>query len=108
MAKNNKNDRLAYGLSILIFGLIFLLSKTGILSHIPYGSEFMSIGAFFLISGIIFLLTSANKTLGIIFTLVGLIIKSDLFFGWIHSYSKLIVPILLIIVGLSMVLTSKK
>lgn len=108
MAKNNKSDRLAYGLSLLIFGLLFLLSKTGILSQIPYGNEFISIGAFFLIAGIIFLLTSANKTLGIVFTVVGLIIKSDLFLGWIHNYSKLIVPILLIIIGLIMVVTSKR
>lgn len=104
MAKASKDDRLPYGLSILIFGLIFLLSRVGLLAQIPYGPEFLSIGAFFLIAGIVFLCTSSNKRIGIVFTLIGLVLKSDLIF----SYSKLIVPILLIVLGIILVLTSKK
>lgn len=104
MAKATKDDRLPYGLSILIFGLIFLLSRVGLLAQIPYGTELLSIGAFFLITGIVFLLTSSNKRIGVIFTLIGLVMKSDL----ILNYSKLIVPILLIILGIILVLTSKR
>jgi len=107
MAKKS-NDRLSYGLTILTFGTIILLSKTGILSKIPYAENLMTVGSFFLIAGIIFLLTKAEKTLGIILTAVGVLINSDFFFGWMRNYSNLIIPIILIIAGLIMVLTAKK
>ncbi len=107
MAKKSDN-RLAYGLTIMTFGLLFLLQKTGVLAKIPYGDSLISIGSFFLIAGIIFLLARAEKTLGIILTAVGVIINSDFFFGWMRHYSNLIVPIILIVTGLFLVLTSKR
>jgi len=106
MAK--KTNRLAYGLIILIIGIIYLLSKTGVLIHIPYAERLMNIGTFFLIAGIIFLITKAEKTMGIIFAVIGLIMNFDFFFGWIRNYSALIIPVGLIILGLGMVITSRK
>ena len=108
VSKSNKSDKMSYGLSILIFGLIYLMNKVGILAQIPYGNEFLSLGAFFLITGIVFLIFSANKKLGIGLAILGIIMKSDLLFGWMHSYSKFIVPVLLIAFGLYLVITSKK
>lgn len=102
------NNRLPFGLILLLVGVIYLLSKTGILEKIPYMSRFMNIGTFFLIAGIIFLLTKTEKTIGIVFTAIGVIINFDFFFGWLQNYSSLIVPIALIGIGLVMVLTSKK
>ena len=107
MAKNSEN-RFPYGLLILIIGIIYLLSKAGILAHIPYADRLMNIGTFFLIAGIIFLFTKAEKTMGIIFTAIGIIMNFDFFFGWIHNFSSLIIPVILIAVGLFMVITSKK
>ncbi len=107
MAKNSGN-RFPYGLLILIIGIIYLLSKTGILAHIPYADKLMSIGTFFLIAGIIFLFTKAEKTMGIVFTAIGVIMNFDFFFGWIHNFSSLIIPVILIAIGLFMVITSKK
>lgn len=107
MAKSS-NNRLPFGLIILLIGLIYLLSKTGILEKIPYISKMMNIGTFFLLAGIIFLLTKTEKTIGIIFTAIGVIINFDFFFGWLQNYSSLIIPISLIGIGLVMVLTSKK
>lgn len=107
MAASNSN-RLPYGLIILIVGIIYLLSKTGILMNIPYAERLMNIGTFFLIAGIIFLITKAEKTMGIVFTGIGLIMNFDFFFGWLKNYSSLIVPVVLIALGLVMVLTSKK
>lgn len=107
MAKNSGN-RFPYGLLILIIGIIYLLSKTGILAHIPYADKLMNIGTFFLIAGIIFLFTKAEKTMGIVFTAIGIIMNFDFFFGWIHNFSSLIIPVILIAVGLFMVMTSKK
>lgn len=102
------SSRLSYGLIILLIGIVYLLSKTGILMNIPYAERFMNIGTFFLIAGIIFLFTKAEKTMGIIFTAIGVVINFDFFFGWLKNYSSLILPIALIVLGLGMVLTSKK
>lgn len=106
MAKKS-NNHLAYGLTIMIFGLIFLLERTGILRKIPYGESLIGIGSFFLIAGIIFLLTRAEKTLAIVFTAIGIIINANLFWGWMNTYTSLFAPILLIIAGLILILTSK-
>lgn len=107
MAKTSSN-RLPFGLIMLLIGIIYLLSKTGILDKIPYINKMMNIGTFFLVAGIIFLLTKTEKTVGIVFTAIGVIINFDFFFGWIQNYSTLIIPVALIGIGLVMVLTSKK
>lgn len=108
MASNKANDRLSYGITILIFGIVFLLDKLGILRDIPYGDKVMSVGVFFLIGGIVFLITQPKKVLGWIFLGIGVLLNADLFFGWMSSYSNLIVPIGLIIAGVAMVFTSEK
>lgn len=108
MATSTSNDRLSYGLTLLIFGLLFLLDKVGVLAQIPYGDKFISVGAFFLIGGIVFIVTQPKKVLGWIFLIVGLFLNADLFFGWISAYSKFIIPIGLIIIGLIMIFTGKK
>lgn len=109
MATTNKsNDRLSYGITILIFGVLYLIDKVGILSKIPYGDALVSVGAFFLIAGIVFLITQPKKVLGWVFLGIGVVLNADFFFGWMKSYSNLIVPIGLIVAGIAMVLTSKK
>lgn len=102
------NNRLPFGLILLLVGIIYLLSKTGILENIPYISKMMNIGTFFLVAGLIFLITKTEKTIGIVFTAIGVIINFDFFFGWLQNYSTFIIPIALIGIGLAMVLTSKK
>lgn len=102
------NNRLPFGLILLLVGIIYLLSKTGILENIPYISKMMNIGTFFLVAGLIFLITKTEKTIGIVFTAISVIINFDFFFGWLQNYSTFIIPIALIGIGLAMVLTSKK
>ncbi|MDR2949135.1 MAG: LiaF transmembrane domain-containing protein [Dysgonomonas sp.] len=108
MAASKSNDRLSYGITILIFGILFLLDKTGVLYNIPYGEKLISVGSFLLIAGIVFLCTQPKKILGWIFLGVGVLLNADTFFGWMSSYSNLIVPGLLIIAGVALVLTAKK
>jgi len=108
MATSKSNDRLSYGITILIFGVLFLLDKLHVLDKIPYGDKLVSVGIFFLIAGIVFLITQPKKVLGWIFLGVGVLLNADVFFGWMSSYSNLIVPIGLIIAGVAMVLTAKK
>lgn len=108
MATTKNNDRLSYGITILIFGLLFLLQKTGILSQIPYGDNFISVGAFFLIAGIVFIATQPKRALGWVFGAIGIFLNADFFFGWISSYSKYIVPLALIVGGIVMVFSASK
>ncbi|MDR1810815.1 MAG: hypothetical protein LBR34_10535 [Prevotella sp.] len=101
---SKSNNHLAYGLTIMVFGLLFLLSWTGILAklHIQY---LMNIGVFFLIAGIIFLLTSGEKLVGIVSTIIGTIIVVNNI--WFHFYPNLLAPVLLILSGLILVIFSK-
>lgn len=108
MTKKNPSDRLSYGITILIFGVLFLLDKIGILPDIPGLGNLVSIGVFFLIAGIVFLCTQPGKILGWIFLGVGILLNADLFFGWMQNYSRFIVPIGLIIAGIAMVVSAKK
>jgi hypothetical protein len=108
MATSSKpNDRLSYGVTILVFGTLFLLDKLHILDKVPYGNKLVSVGVFFLIAGIVFLITQPKKILGWIFLGIGVLLNADIFFGWMNSYSNLIVPMGLIIAGIAMVLTSR-
>lgn len=106
MAKNS-NNYWAYGLIMIIFGLIVLLNRTGILNHVPYGGYLITTGSFFMIAGIIMLLTKSEKTNGIMLTAIGVILNADIFFGWIHSYSMLIMPIVLLLLGIVLIIRSK-
>lgn len=107
-SSNKSNDKLSYGITILIFGVLFLLDKTGFLDKIPYGGNLISVGVFFLIAGVVFLFTQPKKVLGWVFLGVGILLNADLFFGWMSDYSNLVVPVGLIIAGIALVLTSKK
>jgi hypothetical protein len=87
-----------------VFGLLFLLSNTGILSKI-HGEILIGVGPFFLIAGVIFLLTSGEKLVGIMSTAIGaFIIANDI---WFRIYPLLLIPILLITAGLILVIISK-
>ncbi len=105
---NKSDDRLSYGIIILIFGVIFLLDKLGFLDSIPYGDNIMSVGVFALIAGVVFIATQPKKVLGWVLLGVGALLNANLFFGWMSNYSNLIIPIGLIIAGVALVLTAKK
>lgn len=108
MASSKSNDYLSYGITFLILGVLYLLDYTKLLAKIPYGESLISIGAFFLIAGVIFIITQPKKALGWIFLVIGIIFNADLLLGWIISLPYLVVPIALMIIGIGMVLISKK
>lgn len=108
METKSYSDRFSYGLTFLIFGILFFLDKTGLLIKIPYGNKLISVGAFFLIAGIVFIFTQPKRILSWVFLGVGIFLNSDIFFGWISEYSRYLVPLALIIVGIFMVFSAKK
>lgn len=106
MAKN-ANNYWTYGLIMMLFGLITLLNRTGILKLIPYSSYLTTTGSFFMIAGIILLLTKSEKTNGIMLTIIGVLLNADMFFGWTRNYSMLIMPIALLLIGIILIVRSK-
>lgn len=104
----NTSDKLSYGIIILIFGLLFLLQKIGLLAKIPYGEYAISFTSFFIIAGTVFLVTQPKKILGWIFIGIAVLLNAGFFFGRISEYSYLLVPAGLIIAGVAMILSSRK
>ncbi|NLX80019.1 MAG: hypothetical protein GXZ03_00410 [Proteiniphilum sp.] len=108
MTKNsNQSDKMAWGMTLLVFGALILLDKLGITAKLPFASFLQSAGTYFLSAGIIFLIYKREKTMGIVLSAIGVIIHSDLFFGWMHAYRSLLVPIALLVVGLILVLSNR-
>ncbi|OJU53781.1 MAG: hypothetical protein BGN96_17115 [Bacteroidales bacterium 45-6] len=107
MAKDDDN-KLAFGLILMIFGLIFLVDKTGLLDKIPNGEAITNFRVLILIAGGIFLFAKREKTWGIILTGLGVILNADFFFGWFASLSAITVPVMLIILGVILVFRSQK
>ena len=103
--KNKGSDKLAYGITFFVIGILYLISKLRIIDHFD---RFFDVGIILLIAGVIFLLKGASKTLGLVFVVAGLFLKSDLFFDWMRHYSNFIVPVALIIVGMFMIFSAKK
>lgn len=102
-----QSDKLAWGVTLLAFGCLILLEKLGITQMLPFARFLQSAGTYFLTAGIIFLIYKREKTMGLVLTVIGIIIHSDLFFGWMKVYQNLFVPIALLVVGLILVLSNK-
>lgn len=107
-AIDKRSDKMAWGATLLAFGVLILLDKIGITDNLPFTDFIQSIGTYFLVAGIIFLIYRTEKTLGLVFTVIGLIIHSDVFFGWMKDYRNLLLPIALLAIGLVLVLSNRK
>lgn len=99
---------MAWGVTLLAFGILILLDKTGVTDALPFSNFIQSIGTYFLVAGIIFLIYRKEKTLGLVFTIIGLIIHFDAFFGWMKNYRNLLLPIALLVIGLILILSTRR
>lgn len=107
MTKKDDN-RLAFGIILMVFGLIFLLDKTGLLGLIPKAETLVNFRVLVLIAGIIFLLAKRDRTWGLVLTGLGVILNADFFFDWFQSFSAITIPIIFIIIGVILVFKSKR
>ncbi len=109
MAQYNKqSDRMAWGITLLAFGVLLLLDRLGVTDMLPFGRFLQSPGTYFLTAGIIFLIKKKEKTLGLVLSAIGVLIHSDLFFGWIKVSQNFLLPIVLFVIGGALVLINKK
>lgn len=94
------SDKLAYGINLIFFGILFLLKKMGLFAMLGIEKFVMDWRNFFFYAGIIFLFAKKDKTLGIILICIGLIARFNELFGWLRNYSDLFWPVLLIVAGI--------
>lgn len=104
---SKKDNRLAWGVTLLFFGCLFLIRQINLLpAEIePYVFDFKN---YPLIMGIIFLLCHSNKNIGIVLIVVGLLFRLSDIIQLTRHISDYIWPVLLILAGAIMVFGNKK
>ena len=102
-----KDSRLAWGITLLFFGCLFLLKQVHIfpVGIEPYIFDFKN---YPLYMGIIFLLFSSNKNPGIVLIVVGLLFRLSDIIQLTRHLSDFIWPVLLIIAGGIIILNLRK
>lgn len=105
---DKRSDKMAWGVTLLAFGVLILFDKLGVTDNLPFTDFIQSVGTYFLVAGVIFLIYRKEKTLGLVLTVIGLIIHSDVFFGWMRDYRNLLLPIALLAIGLILVLSNRR
>lgn len=93
-----KDDKLSWGITLLFFGILFLLKIWGKapaeLAHYAF-----NIKNFPIIIGLIFLIFNDNRGIGIVLLVLGLFMRFDLISKTTNQISPYIFPVVLIIVG---------
>ena len=102
-----KDNRLAWGVSLLIFGCLFLFKQIHIIP-VEFESYIFDFKNYPLILGIIFLLCHSNKNIGIVLLVVGLLFRLSDIIHYTKHISDFIWPVLLILAGAIMVFGKKK
>ncbi len=103
----DKDNRLAWGVSLLLFGVIFLVNQMHILPEniSNYVFDFKN---YPIILGVVFLLFHKNKNIGIVLLVVGLLFRLQDIIHLTRNVSEFVWPILLIVAGAILVFGVKK
>ena len=102
-----KDNRLAWGISLLLFGVMFLLRQLGIFSP-EIADVLFDFKNFPLIIGVIFLIWHKNKSIGMILIVVGLLLRLQEIIHWTQNLSEFVWPMLLIAAGIILLFGVKK
>jgi hypothetical protein len=104
---NKKDNRLAWGVTLLVFGCLFLIRQLQLLPPeiSPYIFDFKN---YPIIIGVIFLIFHSNKNIGIVLIVVGLLFRLSDIIQLTRHISDFIWPVLLIVAGGIMVFGTKK
>jgi hypothetical protein len=93
-----KDSRLAWGITLLFFGFLFLIRQIHILP-LEIESLIFDFKNYPLFMGIIFLIFNSNKTAGIVLIVVGLLFRLSDIIQITRHVSDYIWPVLLILAG---------
>ena len=102
-----KDNRLAWGVTLLVFGCLFLIRQLQLVpSEIaPYLFDFKN---YPILMGVIFLLFHSNKNIGIVLIVVGLLFRLSDIIQLTRHISDYIWPVLLILAGGIMIFGNKR
>ena len=101
-----KDNQLAWGVTLLVFGCLFLLRQIHIIPSEIAGYIF-DFKNYPLIMGVIFLFCHKNKNIGLVLIVVGLLFRLSDIILLTRSISDYIWPALLIVAGAIMVFKRK-
>lgn len=101
-----KDNRLAWGILLLFFGIIFLIRQLNIVPEVVSNIIF-DFKNYPLIIGIIFLAAHKNKNIGFVLIVVGLLFRLSDIIRWTQHISDFIWPLLLIVAGAVLIFGNK-
>lgn len=102
-----KDNRLAWGVTLLVFGCLFLVRQLHVFPP-EIASHVFDFKNYPLIMGLIFLLTHSNKNIGIVLLVVGMLFRLSDIIHFTRNISDYIWPVLLIFAGAILVFGAKK
>lgn len=98
--RNKSGEKLAYGLSLIFFGLLFICNNLGLFKAIGIQQYAMDWRNFFLYAGIIFVSAKKEKVLGLVLLLSWVILRFGYFIdNLIPVYSAYFWPVVMLIAG---------
>ncbi|MFV0471552.1 MAG: LiaF transmembrane domain-containing protein [Paludibacteraceae bacterium] len=103
----SKDNHLSWGVSLLFFGILFLIRQLNFLPD-DISALVFNFKNYPIILGIIFFLFHKNKNIGLILLLVGILFHIETIIGWTKNISQYIWPLLLILAGIILVFGVKK
>ena len=106
--RGKQADKMANGISLLLFGFLFLLIQLRISSHWIWVTYIKDPATYFLIVGIVFLWLKREKSLGYILTGIGVIGYLDIAIEWSKNHTQFAFPILVMLSGIGLILFAKK
>jgi hypothetical protein len=106
MASKKSDNRLAWGVTLLVFGCLFLIRQLHVMPA-ELANIVFDFKNYPLIIGIIFLLCHSNKNIGFVLIVVGLLFRLSDIIHWTRDISDFIWPVLLITAGALLVFRKK-
>jgi len=104
---SKKDNRLAWGITLLVFGCLFLLKQLHILSP-EIAPAIFDFKNYPILMGVIFLFFHTNKNIGIVLIAVGLLFRISEIIQMTRHISGFIWPVLLIFAGAIMVFSNNE
>lgn len=102
-----KDNRLAWGITMLVFGAIFLVKELNVLPT-DIAKIVFDIKNYPLIIGGIFLFTHKNKNIAVVLIVVGILFRLSEIISWSQQVSDFIWPMLLMAAGAILVFGHSK
>lgn len=104
----NQADKMANGITLLLFGFLFLLIQMRVSSHWIWVTYIKDPATYFLIAGLVFLWLKREKALGYILAAIGVFGYFDIAYGWSNNYTQFAFPILVMLSGIGLIFFAKK